>query len=149
MPSSSFFDDLKLRRNKFWQQCIECAAHHNERRGVVWEWPQDGVEDFFSHWSAMNRQGQMRWETIPFWSIGERMGSFMKRRRYLNAYYDAKLENARNPRGRSKSLEQVRAEAQDAEAQSAYDKLYEELEAAQKKQNGSRKNQNEENNKDN
>ena len=140
---ANFSKEFELRRSKFWQECQECAAHHNARRGVLYEWPMDGVEDFFSHWSAANKQEVMRWEKIEFWSIGERMGSFMKHRRYLDRYWDAKLERARGTR-RSKSLEQVRAEAQDAEAQSAYDKLYEELEAAQKKQNTPQKNQNEE-----
>ena len=52
------------------------------------------------------------------------MGSYMKRRRFLNSYYDARLENARGKQ-RTKSLEQVRAEAQDAEAQSVYDRFFE------------------------
>ena len=125
MATSSFFETLESRKAQFWQQCLKCAAHHNGLRGDQWDWPQDGVEDFFSHWSATNKQGQMRWETIPFWSISSRMGSYMKRRRFLNSYYDARLENARGKQ-RTKSLEQVRAEAQDTEAQRAYDRFFEE-----------------------
>lgn len=130
MATSSFSEKLELRRSKFWQQCTECAAHHNARlgRGVEWEWPMDGVEDFFQYWSATNKKGLMRWETLTFKSIGQRMSSYMKRRRYLHAFYNAKLENARNPRQRGKSLEQRRAEAQDEEAQSVYDRFFEEQE---------------------
>ena len=124
MATSSFFETLESRKAQFWQQCRACAAHHNARYGDHWEWPQDGVEEFFSYWSATNKQGQMRWETLPFWSISSRMGSYMKRRRFLNSYYDARLENARGKQ-RTKSLEQVRAEAQDAEAQSVYDRYFE------------------------
>ena len=124
MATSSFFETLESRKAQFWQQCRACAAHHNARYGDHWEWPQDGVEEFFSYWSATNKLGQMRWETIPFWSISSRMGSYMKRRRFLNSYYDARLENAR-VKQRQKSLEQVRAEAQDAEAQSVYDRYFE------------------------
>ena len=69
MATSSFFETLESRKAQFWQKCRACAAHHNARYGDHWEWPQDGVEDFFSHWSATNKQGQMRWETIPFWLI--------------------------------------------------------------------------------
>ena len=67
----------------------------------------------------------MRWETLPFWSISSRMGSFMKHRRYLINYWKIKEERARGKQ-RTKSLEQVRAEAQDAEAQSVYDRYFEE-----------------------
>ena len=125
MSTSSFFETLESRKAQFWQQCRACAAHHNARYGDHLEWPQDGVEDFFSYWSATNKLGQMRWETIQFWSIGERMGSYMKHRRWLIAIYEARLERARGKQ-RTKSLEQVRAEAQDAEAQSAYDRFFEE-----------------------
>ena len=126
MASSSFFETLELRRSRFWQQCTECAAHHNARRGDTWPWPQDGVEDFFSHWSAVDRRGQMRFEKEEFWSISHRMGSYMKRRRYLNAFYEARLENARGRR-QGKSLEQRRAEAQDQEAQQVYDRFFAEM----------------------
>ena len=124
MATSSFFETLESRKAQFWQQCLACAAHHNARRGEHLEWSQDGVEDFFSHWSATNKLGQMRWETIQFWSISERMGSYMKHRRWLIAIYEARLERARGKQ-RTKSLEQTRAEAQDAEAQSAYDRYFE------------------------
>ena len=138
MATSSFFETLESRKAQFWQKCQACAAHHNARRGEHPEWPKDGVEDFFSYWSATNKLGQMRWETIQFWSISERMGSYIKRRRYLERYWEAKLERARGKQ-RTKSLEQVRAEAQDTEAQSAYDRFFEE-------QNGTLRSQNDEKN---
>ena len=126
MSSSSFFETLELRKRKFWQQCTECATHHNARlrRGVECEWPQDGVEDFFSHWSAVDRRGQMRFEKEEFWSISQRMGSYMKRRRWLESIYEAHLERARGRR-QGKSLEQRRAEAQDQKAQQVYDRFFE------------------------
>ena len=124
MSTSSFFETLESRKAQFWQQCRACAAHHNARYGDHLEWPQDGVEDFFSYWSATNKLGQMRWETLPFWSISSRMGSFMKHRRYLINYWKIKEERARG-KAQAKSLEQVRAAAQDAEAQSAYDRYFE------------------------
>ena len=125
MSTSSFSETLESRRAQFWQTCQACAAHHNGLRGDQWDWPLDGVEDFFSYWSATNKLGQMRWETLPFWSISSRMGSFMKHRRYLINYWKIKEERARGKQ-RTKSLEQVRAEAQDAEAQSVYDRYFEE-----------------------
>ena len=124
MSTSSFFETLESRRAQFWQTCQACAAHHNGLRGDQWDWPLDGVEDFFSYWSATNKQGQMRWETLPFWSISSRMGSYMKRRRWLESIYEAHLEKARGKK-RQKSLDQVRADAQDTEAQSAYDRSFE------------------------
>lgn len=120
MQFSSFFETLESRKAKFWQQCCACAARHPE-------WPKDGVEDFFLHWTAVNRQGQMRWELQNFWSTGHRMGSYMKHRRYLDQYWNARLERARG-KAQAKSLEQTRAEAQDAEAQNAYDQYFEEQE---------------------
>ena len=117
MAFQSFHDDLELRRSKFWQQCCACAARHPE-------WPKDGVEDFFLYWTAVNRQGQMRWEALQFWGLGQRMNSFMKRRRFLNLFYETRLNRARG-KAQAKSLEQARAEAQDAEAQSAYDRYFE------------------------
>ena len=117
MQFSSFFETLESRKAKFWQQCCACAARHPE-------WPKDGVEDFFMYWTAVNRQGQMRWEALQFWGLGQRMNSFMKRRRYLEQYWDVKLNRARG-KAQAKSLEQTRAEAQDAEAQSAYDRYFE------------------------
>jgi len=118
MATSSFFETLESRKAKFWQQCCACAARHPE-------WPKDGVEDFFSYWTAVNREGQMRWEAMEFWGLGQRMHSYMKRRRFLNNFYETRLERARGKQ-RTKSLEQVRAEAQDAEAQSVYDRYFEE-----------------------
>ena len=138
MSTSSFFETLESRKAQFWQQCQTCAAHHNARRGDRWEWPEDGVEEFFNYWKAVNRQGQMRWEMQPYWDISSRMGSYMRRRRYLERYWEAKLERARGKQ-RTKSLEQVRAEAQDTEAQSAYDRFFEE-------QNGTLRSQNDEKN---
>ena len=138
MSTSSFFETLESRKAQFWQQCLACAAHHNARRGDHWEWPQDAVEDFFNWWKAINKQGVMRWETMPFWDLSSRMGSYMRRRRYLNNYYENQLERARGKQ-RTKSLEQVRAEAQDTEAQSAYDRFFEE-------QNGTLRVQNDEKN---
>ena len=120
MAISSFFENLESRKAKFWQQCCACAARHPE-------WPKDGVEDFFCYWTAVNSEGQMRWEAMEFWSTGHRMGSYMKRRRYLEQYWDVKLDRARG-KAQAKSLEQTRAEAQDAEAQSAYDQYFEEQE---------------------
>ena len=124
MQTSSFFENIESRKAKFWQQCCACAARHNARYGDRWEWPKDGVEDFFMYWTAVNRQGQMRWEALQFWGLGQRMNSFMKRRRYLEQYWDVKLERARG-KAQAKSLEQTRAAAQDAEAQSAYDRYFE------------------------
>ena len=138
MSTSSFFETLESRRAQFWKKCQKCAAHHNGLRGDQWDWPEDGVEEFFCYWSATNKQGQMRWETLPFWSISSRMGSYMKRRRWLESIYEAHLEKARGKQ-RQKSLEQVRAEAQDAEAQSVYDRFFEE-------QNGTLRSQNDEKN---
>ena len=124
MAASVFFENLEERKAKFWQQCLRCAAHHQE-------WPRDGVQDFFLHWSAINRIGQMKWETLPFWSTGHRMGSYMKHRRYLESYYAAKLENVRNPGRRGKTTAQLRAEEMEREAQNAYDRYFEEQAAAQ------------------
>ena len=138
MATSSFFETLESRKAQFWQQCLKCAAHHNGLRGDRWDWPQDGVEDFFNYWKAVNKQGQMRWEMQPYWDISSRMGSYMKRRRWLESIYEAHLEKARGKQ-RTKSLEQVRAEAQDTEAQSAYDRFFEE-------QNGTLRSQNDEKN---
>ena len=75
----------------------------------------------------MNRKWLMRWELLPFWSISQRMGNSMKRRRYLESYFEARLERARGQQQRSKSLEQVRAEAQEAEAQNTYDKFFKKM----------------------
>jgi len=125
MATSSFFETLESRKAQFWQQCLACAAHHNARYGDHWFWPEDGVEEFFNYWKAVNKQGQMRWEMQPYWDISSRMGSYMRRRRYLERYWEAKLERARGKQ-RTKSLEQTRAEAQDAEAQSVYDQYFEE-----------------------
>ena len=50
----------------------------------------------------------MRWEIQSYWDISSRMGSYMRRRRYLERYWEAKLERARGKQ-RTKSLEQVRA----------------------------------------
>ena len=138
MSTSSFFETLESRKAQFWKQCQTCAAHHNARRGDRWDWPEDGVEEFFNYWKAVNKQGQMRWEMQPYWDISSRMGSYMRRRRYLERYWEAKLERARGKQ-RQKSLEQVRAEAQDTEAQSAYDRFFEE-------QNGTLSSQNDEKN---
>ena len=118
MALSSFFETLESRKAKFWQQCCACAARHPE-------WPKDGVEDFFCYWTAANKEGQMRWEAMEFWSTGHRMGSYMKRRRFLNNFYETRLERARG-KVQGKSLEQARAAAQDAEAQNAYDQYFEE-----------------------
>ncbi|MBQ9192073.1 MAG: hypothetical protein IJ142_10845 [Bacteroidaceae bacterium] len=118
---------MESRKAQFWKQCQTCAAHHNARRGDRWDWPEDGVEEFFNYWKAVNKQGQMRWEMQPYWDISSRMGSYMKRRRWLESIYEAHLEKARGKK-RQKSLEQVRAEAQDTEAQSAYDRYFEEKE---------------------
>ena len=125
MSTSSFFETLESRKAQFWKKCQTCAAHHNARYGDHWFWPEDGVEEFFNYWKAVNKQGQMRWEMQPYWDISSRMGSYMRRRRYLERYWEAKLERARGKQ-RTKSLEQVRAEAQDAEAQSVYDRYFEE-----------------------
>ena len=95
MGTSSFFETLESRKAQFWQECQACATHHNSLRGDQWFWPEDGVEDFFEHWAATNKQGQMRWEAQDSWSIAHRMGSYMKRRRRLNSYYEAQLEKAR------------------------------------------------------
>ena len=73
----------------------------------------------------------MRWEMQPYWDISSRMGSYMKHRRWLIAIYEARLERARGKQ-RTKSLEQTRAEAQDAEAQSAYDRFFEEKNSGEK-----------------
>ena len=118
----SFFSNLKERKENFWKQCLECAARHPE-------WPYDGVKDFFSHWTAINRMGQMRWETLQFWGLGERMASFMKRRRHLESYWEIKLERARGKKFYEKTTTQLRAEAMEQEAQNAYDKYFEEQEA--------------------
>ena len=115
--TTSSFENLESRKAKFWQQCCACAARHPE-------WPKDGVEDFFCYWTAVNAQGRMRWELQNFWSTGHRMGSFMKHRSYLDKYWEVKLNRARG-KAQAKSLEQARAEAQDAEAQSAYDRYFE------------------------
>ena len=125
MSTSSFFETLESRKAQFWKKCQTCAAHHNARYGDHWFWPEDGVEEFFNYWKAVNKQGQMRWEMQPYWDISSRMGSYMKRRRWLESIYEAHLEKARGKK-RQKSLEQVRAEAQDTEAQSAYDRFFEE-----------------------
>ena len=127
MSTSSFFETLESRKAQFWKKCQTCAAHHNARYGDHWFWPEDGVEEFFNYWKAVNKQGQMRWEMQPYWDISSRMGSYMKRRRWLESIYEAHLEKARGKK-RQKSLEQVRAEAQDTEAQSAYDRYFEEKE---------------------
>ena len=124
MSTSSFFETLESRKAQFWKKCQTCAAHHNARYGDHWFWPEDGVEEFFNYWKAVNKQGQMRWEMQPYWDISSRMGSYMKRRRWLESIYEAHLEKARGKK-RQKSLEQVRAEAQDTEAQSAYDRYFE------------------------
>ena len=116
--ASSFFETLESRKAQFWKQCLACAAHHNE-------WPQDGVKDFFLWWTQTDTTGRMSFELEKKWGIGHRMNSYMKRRQHLEAYWDAKLERARGKQ-RQKSLEQVRAEAQDTEAQSAYDRYFEE-----------------------
>ena len=122
---------FKERRERFWEQCKECAARHNERigRGVVWDWPEDGVTDFFLYYAAVNKNGLMRWEVEEFWDISGRMASYMKRRRYLESYYGAKLEKARGKKAAEKSTTQLRAEAMEQEAQNAYDKYFEEQEA--------------------
>ena len=117
MATSSFFETLESRKAQFWKQCLACAALHTE-------WPQDGVKDFFLWWTQTDSTGKMAFELEKKWGIGHRMNSYMKRRRFLNSYYDARLENARGKQ-RTKSLEQVRAEAQDAEAQSVYDRFFE------------------------
>ena len=131
MSTSSFFETLESRKAQFWKKCQTCAAHHNARYGDHWFWPEDGVEEFFNYWKAVNKQGQMRWEMQPYWDISSRMGSYMKRRRWLESIYEAHLEKARGKK-RTKSLEQVRAEAQNAEAQSAYDRYFEEKNSGEK-----------------
>ena len=71
----------------------------------------------------------MRWETLQFWGLGERMASFMKRRRHLESYWEIKLERARGKKFYEKTTTQLRAEAMEQEAQNAYDKYFEEQEA--------------------
>ena len=120
--SRSVFDDIEKRKAKFWQQCLECEAHHPE-------WPHEAWRDFFLLWSEENECGLMRWETLPFFGLGHRMGSYMKRRRYLESYYGAKLERVRGKKAAEKTTTQLRAEAMEQEAQNAYDKYFEEQEA--------------------
>ena len=99
--------------------------------------------DFFNYWTAINKIGQMKWGTLPFWGLGQRMSSYMKHRRYLESYYAAKLENVRNSGRRGKTTAQLRAEEMEREAQNAYDRYFEEQAAAQ-----SRRQEEEQNNED-
>ena len=59
------------------------------------------------------------------------MGSYMKHRRHIADYWDAKLERARGKKFYGKTTAQLRAEEMEREAQNAYDRYFEEQAAAQ------------------
>ena len=128
---ANFSKDFKERKEKFWIECQECAARHNGQikpeHSHIWD--EDAVSDFFLHYAAANKKGQMRWELEEFWDIRWRMVAYMKRRRYLVSYWDIKLERARGKKAAEKTTTQLRAEAMEQEAQNAYDKFFEEQEA--------------------
>lgn len=119
MASSDFFKDLDARRQRFWQSVCQCATRHPE-------WPRDGVEDFFLWWTQPTPYGRMKFELERTFGVGIRMASYMRRRSYLERYWEAHVERARGrkPAAAAPSLEQKRAAAMDAEAQEMYDRFF-------------------------
>jgi len=83
-----FFSDLDERKRRFWEKVCECARRHPE-------WPRDGVEDFFLYWTEESRDGQLKFEHLKTFGMGQRMNSYMKRRRWLNNFYENQLKKAR------------------------------------------------------
>jgi hypothetical protein len=127
MASVDFFKTLDDRKRRLWAEVCRSAARHPE-------WPRDALEDFFLFWTENGRDGIMKFERQQDFSVGHRIGSYMKRRRYLEIYWTSKLDKVRGKK-QSSSLEQKRAAAMDEEAQKVYDSFFAAQEARQKEGN--------------
>ena len=127
MDSVDFFKTLDDRKRRLWAEVCRSAARHPE-------WPRDALEDFFLFWTENGRDGIMKFERLKDFSVGHRMGSYMKKRRWLEQCWEAKLDKVRGKK-QSSSLEQKRAAAMDEEAQKVYDSFFAAQEARQKEGN--------------
>ena len=127
MASVDFFKTLDDRKRRLWEEVCRSAARHPE-------WPRDALEDFFLFWTENGRDGIMKFERLRDFSVGHRMGSYMKRRKWLTAVYTARLERAQGQKSKG-ALDARRAAVMDAEAQRLYDSYFASQERAEKEEN--------------
>ena len=90
---------LDERRNRFWADCVHCAARHPE-------WPREAVQSFFRFWTQQVPDGRFAFEAEAKWGISHQMSRWVNHREEMENLREARLQRVRG----GKAVSRERAE---------------------------------------